>query len=121
MSIITWPVRLVWFAIWFATRVVISNATVVWDNLTPGQRSDPGVAILPTRCRTDAELTVLAALITLTPGTLTLGTSRAASDDSPRDLYVHGMYHPDAESLRRELRDIEGRMLHAMRRQGGPQ
>ena len=121
MSVLTWPFRLLWFVIWFATRVVISNATVVWDNLTPGQRSTPGVALLPTRCRTDAELTVLAALITLTPGTLTLGTAEPATDEDARVLYVHGMYHPDADSLRSELRSIEDRLLHAMRRQGGQQ
>jgi multicomponent Na+:H+ antiporter subunit E len=121
MTVLTWPVRLLWFAIWFASRVVISNATVVWDNLTPGQRSTPGVAVLATRCRTDAELTVLAALITLTPGTLTLGTAQPPADDDARVLYVHGMYHPDADSLRSELRSIEDRMLQAMRREGGPQ
>ena len=121
MSVLTWPFRLLWFVIWFATRVVVSNATVVWDNLTPGQRSTPGVARLATRCRTDAELTVLGALITLTPGTLTLGTAAPVAGEDSRVLYVHGMYHHDGDSLRSELRSIEDRMLHAMRRQGGSQ
>lgn len=121
MSWVTWPLRLLWFAIWFASRLVVSNATVVWDNLTPGQRSTPGVAVLPTRCRTDTELTTLASLITLTPGTLTLGTSATGSNRGARELFVHGMYHADADSLRAEVRTIEERMLHAMRRQGGSQ
>lgn len=119
MSALTWPFRAVGFALWFALQVVISNATVVRDNLSPGQNSTPGVVSLETRCRTDAELTILASLITLTPGTLTLGTSEPAKAGGPRILHVHGMYHSTPESLRDELRTIERHMLGAVRREGG--
>lgn len=119
MSWVTWPFRMVGFLLWFAGQVVLSNVKVIRDNLTPGQNSQPGVVALNTRCRTDLELTCLGALITLTPGTLTLGTGPQRSKGSPRPLYVHGMYHADAPSLRVELRTIESRMLHALRRQGG--
>ncbi len=128
MSWLTWPFRAVAFAFWFTVQVAISNYTVVRDNLTPGQDSTPGVAKLETRCRTDLEITVLAALITLTPGTLTLGTvgpARASgtrvaeSAPTPRVLYVHGMYHREPDSLRAELQTIETRLLRAMRREGG--
>ncbi len=60
---------------------------------------------------------MLASLITLTPGTLTLGTSTDA-EQGRRVLYVHGMYHPDANALRADLADLEQRMLTAIRARG---
>ena len=119
MRWVTWPFRLANFMLWFAVQVAASNVKVIRDNLTPGQNSTPGVAAFDTRCRTDLELTWLGTLITLTPGTLTLGTAQPSTADAPRRLYVHGMYHPEAESLRGELRTIENRMLNALRREGG--
>ena len=118
MSWLTWPIRLVGFLLWFMLQVAVSNLQVIRDNLTPGQNSTPGVVALDTRCRTDLELTWLAALITLTPGTLTLGTAQPTTAEAPRRLYVHGMYHRDAPPLRVELRTIETRMLRALRRTG---
>lgn len=116
MSWLTWPLRLLTFALWFAREIVTANVAVLRDNLTPGQSATPGIARFTTRCRSDAELTLLAALIVLTPGTLTLGTEPAAR--GRRTLFVHGMYAPDADALRDELANMERRMLHAIRRQG---
>lgn len=118
MSWLTWPLRLLWFALWFVKEIVVSNVTVLRDNLTPGQAGTPGVAVFPTRCRTDTELTLLAALVTLTPGTLTLGTAPHGDTEEPRVLYVHGIYHHDADALRADLASLEARMLHALRREG---
>ncbi|MGC5628620.1 Na+/H+ antiporter subunit E [Georgenia sp. Z1344] len=117
MSWLTWPFRIAWFALWYAWQLLISNVAVLKDNLTPGQDSTPGIARLVTRCRTDLEVTLLAALITLTPGTLTIGNERSGPDGS-RVLYVHGLYCADAEELRAELRDMESHLLHALRRTG---
>ncbi|WP_434742085.1 Na+/H+ antiporter subunit E [Micromonospora sp. SH-82] len=117
---ITWPLRLVAFAAWYVRELVVANVVVLRDNLTPGQDSTPGIARLDTRCRTDAEITLLAALITLTPGTLTLGTTTSADAKGTRVLFVHGMYAPDADALRAELRVMETRMLHAVRPSGDP-
>lgn len=118
MSWITWPLRILFFTAWFARAVVVSNVTVLRDNLTPGQSSHPGIARVQTNCRTDAELTLLAALVTLTPGTLTLGTV-STRDPQRRVLFVHGMYAADADELRADVARIESRMLRAMRRTGG--
>lgn len=119
MSWISWPFRLLLLALWFAKEIVVSNITVVRDNLTRGQNSTPGVARFVTRCRTDAEITVLASMITLTPGTLTLGTTIDDKDQlDAKVLFVHGMYSPDADSLREDLRAMESRMLRAFRRKG---
>lgn len=116
MSLLTWPVRLVVFLFWFAWAVITSNATVVRDLITPGQGSTPGVVALTTRCTTDLEATLLGAIITLTPGTLTLGTR--ITSEGTRMVYVHGMYHSSAEELRRDLSEMERWLLWALRRKG---
>lgn len=118
MNTVTWPWRLMRFALWYCGEVVASNVAVLRDNLTPGQRSTTGIARYPTACRDDRELTLLAALITLTPGTLTMGTETTGQGE--RVLYVHGLYHPDADDLRSSLAPLEARLLAAIRRTGGP-
>lgn len=118
MTWLTWPFRLLAFAGWYAREVVFANVAVLRDNLTPGQNSTPGIARYPTRCRSDAEITLLAALITLTPGTLTLGAQ--ITPDGQRVIFVHGMYAADVEALRGELDGMETRMLRAVRRKGEP-
>lgn len=115
MNWITWPFRILFFSLWFLKEIATSNVKVLRDNLTPGQGSTPGICRLETECQTDVEVTLLAALITLTPGTLSLGTT---IDDDRHVLFVHGMYFPDGASMRAELRVMELRMLAAIRRDG---
>lgn len=115
MTWITWPVRIASFALWYAKEFVTANVKVVHDNLTHQTLARPGIARFETQCRTDLEITFLAALITLTPGTLSIGTERVGPDRR-RVLLVHGMYAPDAHTLRLELARLEERMLTAMRR-----
>ncbi|MGO1184180.1 MAG: Na+/H+ antiporter subunit E [Micrococcaceae bacterium] len=113
---LTWPFRLFVFSLWYAKALIDSNWAVLKDNLTPGHDARSGIARVPTRCITDTEVTVLSALITLTPGTLTMGTK--VEDDGTRVLYVHALYNDDADEVRADTADMEGRMLHAMRRKG---
>lgn len=117
MSWLTWPIRLMAFAVWFAKEVIVCNVQVLRDNLTPGQDSTPGIARCETRCRSDFEVTLLAAIITLTPGTLTMGT-QTMSDSTTRVLYVHSMYSDGPPGLRAEIADMETHMLQAIRREG---
>lgn len=115
ISWLTWPVRGLAFTLWFITEVVRSSWAVLRDNLTPGQNSTPGIVRCETRCVTDLELTLFAALIVLTPGTLTIGTHR---QDGTRLLYVHSMYHATPDEARVDLAAMETRMLRAVRRRG---
>ncbi|MGJ7439805.1 Na+/H+ antiporter subunit E [Aquipuribacter sp. MA13-6] len=98
------------FAGYFVRLLVVANWEVVSDLLTPGSRLRPGIVALPLRSRSAGEITLLSALITLTPGTLTIDVS-----DDLDVMYVHGMYAPDADEFRAELSDLESRMLHAVR------
>jgi multicomponent Na+:H+ antiporter subunit E len=74
---------------------------------------EPGVIGVPLDARSDVEITVLANLISLTPGTLGLEVS-----PDRRTLFVHAMHleGSDAEALRRTLKhDFEGRVLRVFR------
>ncbi|WP_052068052.1 Na+/H+ antiporter subunit E [Rhodococcoides fascians] len=115
----TWIPRIVRFIGWYLKEMALANWSVLADNLTPGQDSTPGIAVITTVCRTEFEITVLASLISLTPGTLTLGTA-TEDNDGIRTLFVHSMYHDSADELRDEVEDMEHRMLTAVRRQGAP-
>jgi len=99
---------LVGFFLW---ELVLSSLRVVADVLTPRHQSRPGIVLVPLDARTDLEIAVLANLVSLTPGTLSLEVT-----DDRRALAVHGMFIDDPDALRREIKDgAERRVLEALR------
>jgi multicomponent Na+:H+ antiporter subunit E len=89
----------------------MSNLRVARDVLTPKQYMRPGVVALPLEAKTDGEITLLAGLITLTPGTLSLDVSA-----DRKFLYVHSMYIDDPEREKERLkRRFEKRLLEMLR------
>jgi multicomponent Na+:H+ antiporter subunit E len=73
----------------------------------------PGVVAIPLDARTDTEITLLANLITLTPGSVSLDLS-----EDRRVLYVHAMYIDggDVEAYRRSVKEgLERRVLELLR------
>lgn len=98
------------FMIW---ELILANLRVAYEVLTPGYRMRPGVIALPLEAKTDAEITLLANLITLTPGTLSLDVS-----SDRRVLYIHVMYvdNDDLDAVRRKIKDgFERRVLEVLR------
>ncbi|MBB3037865.1 Na+/H+ antiporter subunit E [Hoyosella altamirensis] len=110
---LTWPFRALSFVLYYIWELTKSNIAVGWDIVTPGTRMSAGIVRLPLRCSTDLEITMLANLISLTPGTLTLSVQ-----NNPAVLYVHGMYAADKDAFKAELYEAERRLLRAMRRDG---
>lgn len=101
-------VRLVLFFLW---DLLISSLQVAWDVITPTQRSQPGIIAVPIEARTDLEITTLANLVSLTPGTLSLDL-----DSDHKTLYVHAMFVDDPETIRRDIKTgMERRVLEALR------
>lgn len=81
--------------------------------LTPVSYVCPGVVAIPVDARTDVEITMLANLITLTPGSVSLDLS-----EDRRLLYVHAMYIDggDIEAYRRSVKEgLERRVLELLR------
>lgn len=102
---------LVSLALYFHWELLLSSLKVAWDVLTPVQRSRPALVRVPLEACSALEATVLANLISLTPGSLSVDIS-----DDRRALLVHGMFVDDPDELRREIRNgMERRVLEAMR------
>ena len=101
------------FVLFYLGQMILSNLRVAHDVMTPTHYMKPGVIAVPLDARTDAEITLLANLITLTPGTLSLDLSA-----DRRVLYVHAMYidRGDADAARRAIKDgLERRVLRVLR------
>lgn len=102
--------RIAAFAVWFTAEFLRANAVVAWEILTPGHGVAPAIVTLPLRSRTPFEIASMICLVTLTPGTLALNLR-----GDPPALAVHGMHASDVEAFRTRLRDLEDRMLTAIR------
>ena len=101
-------VRLV---LYFLSELVVSSLQVAWDVLTPMHRSRPGIVAVPIDAKTDLEITMLANLVSITPGTLSLDLS-----SDKETLYVHAMFVDDPQSIRRDIKKgMERRVLEALR------
>lgn len=99
------------FLAYYLWELVQSNAIIAYDVLTPTHHMRPGVIGIPIEAETDLEITVLANLITMTPGTLSLDIS-----NDRKTLYVHAMYIRDPEKLRSDIKqNLERRVLALLR------
>jgi multicomponent Na+:H+ antiporter subunit E len=83
----------------FTKELVLSNIAVIGYILRPKMNFRPGIVALQTELTSDWEITLLACLITLTPGTLTLEVS-----PDQRTLYIHAMDIQDAELLAQQIK-----------------
>lgn len=111
IAVLTLPFRLLAFTGWFAWQILRSSGGVLADILSPGSRATPRVVRLPLGDAGDAHLTALGVLISLTPGTLTLGVDRMA--EGGRELLVHTMYDPDEARAFASLREMDRRLVAA--------
>jgi multicomponent Na+:H+ antiporter subunit E len=105
------PLRIVGLVAYFLGQVLLANARVAAAVLGPVSRLRPGIVAVPLTIDRDAEIALLADLITLTPGTLSLELS-----EDRRVLHVHALDASDPEGLRRDIRDgFERRIREALR------
>jgi multicomponent Na+:H+ antiporter subunit E len=103
--------RVAAFVVFYVSELIMANVRVAVDVITPRHRAKPGVVAVPLDAETDAEITILANLITMTPGSLTLDVS-----DDRKVLYVHAMFVEDPDEFRRRLKDsFERRVLEMLR------
>jgi len=99
--------RIVSFILYFLYSVVVANLEVAYEIMTPGLNVTPGIIKIPLDVETNAEISLLANLITLTPGTLSIDVS-----DDKKVLYVHTMYVQDKDKFIKDIKDgFERRIL----------
>jgi multicomponent Na+:H+ antiporter subunit E len=97
--------------LFFLGELLLSSLRVAWDVITPRLHSRPGIVAVPLDLRGDVEITVLANLVSLTPGTLSLEVS-----EDRKTLYVHAMFADPPEAVRQRIKDgLERRIMEIMR------
>ncbi|WEX07752.1 Na+/H+ antiporter subunit E [Chelativorans sp. AA-79] len=104
-------VKLTALALLFLYELVLSASRVAKLVLSPRMELKPGIFSYPLTVDRDFEITLLANLITLTPGTLSVDVS-----EDRKTLYVHALDCSDVALLRRDIaQGFERRIMEAFR------
>ncbi|NLF79298.1 MAG: Na+/H+ antiporter subunit E [Chloroflexi bacterium] len=103
--------QVVSFVVFFLAELVMATLRMTIVVLSPRLSIRPAVVAIPLDARTDAEITLLANLIALTPGSLYLDTSQDRSV-----MYVHTIHVDDLDDFRRSIKDgFERRVIEVLR------
>lgn len=97
----------------FIYELFLSAIKVAWLVAMPDMRRRlaPGFIAYPLKARSDAEITLLANLITLTPGTLSVDVS-----DDRTTLYIHAITVRDKQAVISDIaRSFEARVIEVFR------
>jgi multicomponent Na+:H+ antiporter subunit E len=107
------PIAALSLAATFVLELLLSSLAVARLAVTPALRSRlaPAIIAFPLTAKSDAEITLFANLITLTPGTLALDVSA-----DRRSLYIHVLVLRDKDALIRSLAaNLERRVIEVFR------
>ncbi|OIJ22091.1 Na+/H+ antiporter subunit E [Anaerobacillus alkalidiazotrophicus] len=82
----------------FLWELILANIEMVKIVLSPKLDIQPGIVAVPTKLKTDWEVTLLSSLISLTPGTLSMNFS-----DDGKTIFVHSIHVPDKEEMIKQI------------------
>jgi multicomponent Na+:H+ antiporter subunit E len=106
--------RRVWlvigFLFFYLWELLLANLRVAAAVLSPKLNLMPAVVAVPLEEHSDRAITLLANLITLTPGSLTLDVSADC-----RVMYIHTMNGEDIERFRQNVKKLEARVMEVTR------
>ncbi len=98
-------------AAYFLLDLIRSNFRMAYDVIRPQLTMRPGVIAVPIDASSDAEIVLLANMVTLTPGSLSLDVS-----DDRNTLYLHVMEIGDVVSMQEKVKGgFERRILAVTR------
>ena len=98
-------------AFFFLKELIVANFSVAYYVLGPRDRMRPAVQAIPLEPAKDISITLLANMITLTPGTLSLDVS-----PDRKYLFIHNIRVTDIEKSRKEIKErFERRILEVTR------
>lgn len=98
-------------ALFFHFELIVANFSVVYYVIGPYKQMRPGVMAIPLEPAKDLSITLLANMITLTPGTLSLDVS-----PDRKYLFIHDIAVNDLEQSRKEIKEtFERRILEVTR------
>jgi multicomponent Na+:H+ antiporter subunit E len=107
----TLPLRMFGFIGWFIGQFVVTTFRVIAFILTPGRQAEPAIVGFGIDELSETEVTLLIALITITPDTLVIAVDRRAGR-----MFVHSVFAArDPEGFRASLRDTHNRLLVGLR------
>ncbi len=99
------------FIAFYFYELVTSAVRIAWDVMTVKDYSSPGIIDVPLDAKTDLEISVIANLITFSPGTMVVGLSA-----DRQLLRVHVMFLDDAEAEIQAIKTkLESRVLEVLR------
>ncbi len=102
------------FTVYVLLAILESNLRLAWIVIQPRPPLDPGIVAIPLTVTTDLEITLLASIITLTPGTLSVDLRE--DSQGRKHLLVHSLQVKDREAFRREIKErFEQRLLAVTR------
>ena len=102
--------KVIMFIGFFIRELIVSNLRVAYDVVTPTDYMRPAVIAVPLDAKTDGEITIVANLLSLTPGTLSLDVS-----SDRKVLYIHVMYLDDLKKVQAQIKYFESRVLELLR------
>jgi len=103
--------KVIGFFFYFLYEMLKANLQVAYEVMTSNLHMKPGIVKLELEARTDLEITLLANLISLTPGTLVIDVS-----DDRKVMYIHGMYLQDRAKFIDSIKNgLERPLLNIMR------
>ena len=95
----------------FVYELILSASRVAILVLSPNMKLKPGIIAYPLKVDRDLEITMLANLITLTPGTLSVDVSA-----DRKTLYIHALDCSDPDAMRADIAaGFERRIMEAFR------
>ncbi len=95
----------------FLKELLLSVLRVAWLVVKPGNSLKPSFISFPLTVDKPHEITLLANLITLTPGTLSVDVS-----DDNKTLYIHCIDVSSVDDLRKDIADgFERKIMEALR------
>lgn len=99
------------FIFMFFYDLLKANFEVMKDVVTPNYNMKPGIVKYEMNAKTDFEITMLANMVALTPGTLVIDLSK-----NKKYMYIHAMYLTDVEDFKRKIDTrIERKLLEIIR------
>lgn len=90
--------KLLFFFFFYLKEILVGSALVARDSLIPSERIDPALLELDTSGLTVGQRYAIACLITMTPGTMSVGEK-----NNGKIILVHCLYGQDLEGTRKHL------------------
>ncbi|WP_440682547.1 Na+/H+ antiporter subunit E [Cysteiniphilum halobium] len=105
------PLALLYLVIFCIKELFKSSILVAWDVITPKKYHDPIMVSIDLNCHLDIEVTLLANLISLTPGTLSIDISK-----NRQKLLLHVMFGQQPEEVKRFIKQkLEPKVMKVFR------